>query len=78
MFACMNSANWTARRDYQPGHHLPEVLARCTSVARFSDIGHQRILIELSRLVVGRFEDRCTSHCGLGGRNDGEVFTTQP
>lgn len=32
------------------------------------------MLVELPGLVIRCFEDRCTSHGGLGGRNDGKVL----
>lgn len=45
-----------------------------TSIARFSRVCHQGVLVQLSRLVVGSFEDGGTSHRSLGGRDQGEVL----
>jgi hypothetical protein len=32
------------------------------------------MLIQGARLVVGGFENGCSSHCGLGGGDEGEVL----
>ncbi len=47
---------------------------RRTRVPGFSGKGHQVVLVQLARLVVGRFQDRRASHRGFGGGDDGEVF----
>lgn len=48
-----------------------------TSVSSFSRKCHERVLVELLRLVIGSFENCGTSHCGFGGRNDGVVFASK-
>ena len=52
--------------DFGPAFH--------TCIARLAGVGHQRVLVELSRLVVGGLEDRRTAHGSLGCCNDGEVL----
>jgi hypothetical protein len=48
----------------------------CTCVSSFSREGHQGVLIQGARLVVGGFENGCSSHCGLGGSDEGEVLAS--
>jgi hypothetical protein len=48
----------------------------CTCVSSFSREGHQGVLIQGARLVVGGFENGCSSHCGLGGGDEGEVLAS--
>lgn len=45
-----------------------------TCVARLAREGHQRVLVQLPRLVVGRLEDGRAAHRSLGGRDQGEVL----
>lgn len=45
-----------------------------TGVTCFSRIRHQGVLVQLSGLVIGSFEDGGTSHRSLGGRDQGEVL----
>ena len=45
-----------------------------TSVTCFSRIRHQGVLVQLSGLVVGSFQDGGTSHRSLGGRDQGKVL----
>lgn len=45
-----------------------------TSIACFSRIRHQGVLVQLSGLVVGSLQDGGTSHRSLGGRDQGEVL----
>lgn len=45
-----------------------------TSVACFSRICHESVLVQLPGLVVGSFQDGGASHRSLGGRDQGEVL----
>jgi len=47
------------------------------SVACFAGEGHQGMFIQGSCLVIGRFEDRGTTHGRFGGSNEGEVFACE-
>lgn len=45
-----------------------------TSVSSFPSIRHDRVIAELSGLVVGGFEDGHAAHGGFGGGDDREVL----
>lgn len=45
-----------------------------TSVTCFSRVCHEGVLVQLSGLVVGSFQDGGASHRSLGGRDQGEVL----
>ena len=45
-----------------------------TGVAGLAGEGHEVVLVQRPRLVVGRLEDRGAAHGSLGGRDEGEVF----